>query len=418
MVNESRKKGWRRFIWLFWALIGPGVLATMANNDAGGMIAYTLTGARFGIGLFIPLAVCLTIATYTTQELSMRLGVVTQTGFTNLIRQRYGRFWLVYHVLTLCLENLLMLVTEFIGMTAGMLMLGVPLWAGLLVSLVLSLSITVLAGYWAKERMALLVGFLDFGYLVLAILTHPSLSAIGHAFAAWDVPANSSNLFWYIAAIIGNSVAPFAIFFQNNTDIDKGVIDKYIRLGRIDTVIATVVGVIGWISALLAGAALFGHIADLDAAGPAEIIRGFMSQVGPWAGVLFGFLLFADGLQATFTISFSTSYVVAEAFDWANSLNDKVRQSPRFYGVYIASVVAAALILLIPNLPLNFISIVAQVGCGLLMGPILIFLLRLTNNRQLMGKYKNSLLCNIRGWLVSAVLIGVSVLLVVNALAG
>ncbi len=411
-------KGWRRFVWLFWALIGPGVLATLANNDAGGMISYTLTGAHFGIGLFIPLVLCLGIVTYTVQELSMRLCAVTQTGFTKLIRLHFGRLWLNYHIMALCLENLLMLITEFIGMAAGLMMLGLPLWISVLLSLFLALSIIIFTGYWARERMALFIGAFNLVFVILAFMTHPRMAAIGHAFVAWNVPANSGNLFWYIAALIGNSVAPFAIFFQGSANIDKGVIDKYIRLGRMDTLIGCIIATMIAACAILAGAVLYGHMPNLDSAGPASLITGFVDHVGNWAGVLFGLGIFNAGLLAAITVSLSTSWVVAEAFGWAKSLNDKLSEAPKFYAVYIGSIIMAALAVLIPHLPLNFMAVIAQIGCGILVAPILIFLLLLTNNRQLMGEHKNSLFNNIGAWTVAIILIGIAALLIWNTLAG
>jgi Mn2+/Fe2+ NRAMP family transporter len=158
---------------LFWALIGPGLLAAMADNDAGGMISYCVTGVKFGIGLFIPLVFCLAVVTYTVQEMAMRLGTVTQIGFTKLIGDHYGRSWLYYHLATLFSENLLTLLTEFIGMTAGLVILGLPLWISDLISLLLILSITVLTGYWTKERLALLIGALNVIFVVVAVHDPP-----------------------------------------------------------------------------------------------------------------------------------------------------------------------------------------------------------------------------------------------------
>jgi Mn2+/Fe2+ NRAMP family transporter len=411
------KRGWRSFTFTFWALIGPGVLATLANNDAGGMISYTLTGAHFGIGLFIPLALCLWIATYTTQELAMRLCTVTQTGFTKLIRLHFGEFWQTYNVISLSLSNLLMLTTEFIGMTAGLTVLGLPLLVSVLLSLMLTVSIILFTGYWTKERLALFVGAVNVVFVILAFMTHPRMAAIEHAFTAWDVPSNSSNVLWYVAALIGNSVAPFAIFFQGSADIDKGLIDRHIHLGRLDTLLGSILETGIAACAILAGAALYGRVSNLDSTGPADLIKAFLSSTGRWPGILFGLGIFNAGLLASFTVSLSSSWAAAEAFGWAKSLNDKISEAPKFYAVYICSVIIAALVVLIPKLPLNFMSVMAQIGCGILMAPVLAFLSLLTNNQQLMGKHKNSLFENIRAWTVATVLIGIAFLLIWNVIA-
>ena len=188
MVSQ-RKRGWRRYLWVFWALLGPGLLAALADNDAGGVISYAATGVQFGIGLFVPLVLCLAFLTFTVQEMSMRLGAVTQEGFSRLARRRYGRFWGYYHISTLAFENLLTLITEFIGMTAGLILLGVPMWLSDLICLILIVSFVVFTGYFTKERIALFVGALNVVFLVVAGMTHPSMAAIGHAFANMECPA-------------------------------------------------------------------------------------------------------------------------------------------------------------------------------------------------------------------------------------
>jgi Mn2+/Fe2+ NRAMP family transporter len=415
-IIRKPRTGWRRYPWLFWALIGPGILATMANNDAGGMISYAVTGGKFGIGIFMPLVFIGAIFTFVTQEFAMRLCIVTQTGFTRLIRQHFGRFWLTYHIATLTVENLLMLITEFIGMTAGLLLMGLPLWLSDVFSLLLVLAIIIFTGYWTKERIALFLAAVNIVFVISALMTHPSMAAIGHAFVAWNAPAGSNglNLIWYIVALFGNSVAPWAIFFQGSSEIDKGVIDEKVHLGRIDTVVGTIITVAIAAFVIIGGAALFGRIPNLASAGPADMISGFINFSGRWAGTLFAIALFNTGFLAAICVGLSSSWSMADAFGWAKSLNDRITEAPKFYAVYIGTVILAAAAVLIPNLPLNFTSVIAQVGCGLLMIPILVFLLLLTNNKQLMGKYKNSLVCNIRGWLVFAALTAIVVLPILN----
>jgi Mn2+/Fe2+ NRAMP family transporter len=170
--------------------------------------------------------------------------------------------------------------------------------------------------------------------------------------------------------------------------------------------------------AIIAGAALFGHLQNVAALGPADVIGAFDAFVGRLPAVLFTLGVFNVGLLAAITVSLSSSWSVAEAFGWSKNLNDKIAEAPKFYAVYIGSVVAAAVAILIPHLSLNFMAVLAQVIGGFLTAPILIFLILLTNNQQLMGKYKNGRCGNIFAWTISTVLIGLAVLLVWNTLAG
>lgn len=417
IINQP-KKGWRRYPLLLWALLGPGLVAALADNDAGGIISYTVTGTQFGIGLFIPLTLCLVFITYTVQEMAMRLGVVTSKGYTHLVRKKYGKLWMYYQLIALLAENLITLLTEFIGMSAGLVILGLPLWGGVLISLLLVLSITTFAGYWAKERLALLIGLFNVAFVIIAFITKPSFHAIGNAFLTWSVPATSHHAVLYVIALIGNAVAPWMIFYQNSAYIDKGVVSDNIRLGRIDTCIGCICQVFIAACIIIIGASLLGKVPNIESAGPTQIIAALNTNAGFWAALLFGLGLFNAGLLASITVSLSSAWSVAEAFGWAKSLNDKIKEAPKFYAIYFISVFIAASAVLIPNLPLNYISIIAQVLGGILMAPILIFLVLLTSNKELMGEYKNSLLSNIRAWVTVVLLIGIAVATIVTILIG
>lgn len=406
---SGRKKGWRRSLWLLWALMGPGLISAMADNDAGGVISYTVTGAVFGVGLFVPLVLCLAPLTFTIQEMSMRLGAVTRVGFSRLVLQHYGRFWGYYLISTLAFENLLILITEFIGMTAGLVLLGLPLWLGSALCLLLVVVFVLFTGYWTKERVVLFVAALNVVFLVVAVMTHPDPAAIGHAFAAWDIPASlHAAVVWYMIATVGNAVAPWMIFFQGSGTIDKGVTSEELHLGRLDSALGTVLQAVVAAGAIIAGAALFGHIQNIGAAGPADLIRAFDDHIGRWPAVLFGIGLFNAGFLASITVSLSSSWSIAELFGWSKSLNDKISEAPKFYAVYIGSLVFAAFAILVPHLPLNYFSIVAQVIGGILMLPLLIFMVLMTNDQTLMGEYKTGTFGRIWGWSMVALLIALT----------
>jgi Mn2+/Fe2+ NRAMP family transporter len=409
-IIGERKTGWRQSIWIFWALLGPGALATLANNDAGGVISYAVTGAQFGIGLFVPLVICLAPLAFTIQEMSMRLGAVTQEGFSRLALRYYGRFWGYYHVGTLAFENLLTLITEFIGMTAGLILLGLPLWLSAMSCLLLVVAFVLLTGYWTKERVALVVGALNGVFLLVAAMTHPSMAEIRHAFAAWNVPkANQDSVIWYVVATIGNAIAPWMIFFQGSGSIDKGVTSRDLRFSRIDTAIGCIIQVVIAAGIIVSGAALYGHVRDISNAGPADFINSLDRVAGRWPATLFGIGLFDAGFLASITVSLSSSWSIAELFGWSKSLDDKISVAPNFYAIYIGSLALAAFAILLPHLPLNFIAVLTQVIGGVLMTPLLIFMIVLTSNRHLMGEHRTKPLARIWGWAMVAVLVGLTV---------
>ena len=409
ILGESTSSS-RRSSWALWALLGPGVLATLANNDAGGVVAYAVTGAQFGIGLFVPLVLCLAPLTFTIQEMATRLGAVTQEGFSRLALRRYGRFWGYYHVTTLALENLLTLVTEFIGMTAGLVLLGMPLWLAAASCLVLVVAFVALTGYWTKERVALLIGALNGVFLVVAAAVHPSVTRIEHALVAWNLPAvGRASVVWYVIATVGNAIAPWMIFFQGSGTIDKGVTSRELRLGRIDAAIGCFVQVVVAASVIVCGAALFGRVGDVAGAGPTDIISALGRVAGWWPATLFGVGLFDAGFLAAITVSLSSSWSIAELFGWAKSLDDRITDAPLFYAAYVASLTIAALIVLLPRLPLNFVAVVAQVIGGVLMTPLLIFMVLMTSDEALMGEHRTSLPARLWGWTMVAGLVGLTI---------
>ena len=397
---RKRKRG----PFFFFLILGPGMLAALADNDAGGILSYTVTGAKFGWAVFVPLTFCLVLVTYTVQEMAMRLGVVAGSGYTRLLRERYGRAWMIFQVAALFAENLITLMTEFIGMSSGLELIGLPHTLSVLLSMVLVLSIAMLSGYKAKERFGLIIGLLTLLFLVFACFAHPVIGA-GESIAL----CGEKSFWWYLAALIGNAIAPWMIFYQNSAYADKGVKAKYIRDGRKDTIAGCICQVLVAASLILIGASVSGGIPNLEAAGPSAIVSALSSKFGPAAGILFALGLFNSGLLAAITVSLSSSWSVAQAFGWSSGLNDKIREAPGFYGIYFLSVCIAAAFVLRPGLPLNQLAVFAQVAAGILMTPILFFLTLLTSSPEVMGEYVSTGGRKLRAWICVAILIAVTV---------
>jgi Mn2+/Fe2+ NRAMP family transporter len=165
---QGEKHSVKRSLFMVLGLLGPGLVAALADNDAGGVISYAVTGAKFGVGLFIPLTLLMVLITYTVQEMAMRLGVVAEDSYNTLVKQKYGKFWMIYQLLSLVVENFITLMTEFIGMSAGLVILGLPMWAAVLIGLVLVLAIALFRGYATKEKIAVGVGCLNIVFIIIA----------------------------------------------------------------------------------------------------------------------------------------------------------------------------------------------------------------------------------------------------------
>ena len=189
----------------------------------------------------------------------------------------------------------------------------------------------------------------------------------------------------------------------------KGVTSRELRFGRIDTAFGSIIQVIIAAGVIVLGASLFGHVQNIANAGPSDIVTSLNQVVGRWSAILFGLGLFNAGFLASITVSLSSSWSIAELFGWSKSLNDKITEAPKFYLIYIGSLVLAAVTILIPNLPLNLIAIATQVIGGILMVPLLIFIVLMTSNKELMGKYRTKLFGRIWGWAMVTLLIGLSI---------
>jgi Mn2+/Fe2+ NRAMP family transporter len=392
----------------FFLLLGPGVLAAMADNDAGGLVSYTVTGAKFGWAVFVPLALCLTAVTYTVQEMAMRLGVASERGYTRLLRERYGIGWAASQVAALFLENQLTLLTEFVGMSAGLELLGVPIAAAVALSVCLSLSIAVFSGCGAKQRFGLVIGLFHLLFLVFAVFTRPAVGA------AQSVSLCTGRPFrWYTAALVGNAVAPWMIFYQNGAYAGSGQTEGQIRSGRRDTLVGCICQAAVAVSLILIGSSVWGMIPDVENAGAPQIVAALDAKYGPLAGALFALGLFDSGLLAAVTVSLSSSWSVAESFGWSRSMSDSFREAPGFYGVYAFSVLLAAGMALIPCLRRNGIAVFVQAAGGVLMTPILIFLTLLTSSREVMGGAANTRRQKIRAWFCIGILIAASLFTIV-----
>ncbi|MBV8226357.1 MAG: divalent metal cation transporter, partial [Verrucomicrobia bacterium] len=338
--------------------------------------------------LFLPLLFLLAPVGYNFQEMSMRLAAVTQDEYRELLLRHFGRFWSHGSVAALALANLLYIITEFVGMTAGLAVVGLPLWAGDILSLIFVSVVTLLIGYWPKERLALCVGAVNVVFVAAAILSHPDPATIGQVFTSWPRVAwnfSSNGMLVFIMATVGNTVAPFMLYFQNNATIDKEITARDLHLGRTDIALGALLQPLFAMMVMICGAGLVGRVANLDSSNPGDLIAALVPVAGRLGSDLFAIGLFNAGWLAAITIGLSSAYAVAGAIGSRRSLNHRIPEAPRFYGVYFGSLLLGAIIILIPRLPLNMMAVFTQIVAAMLLVPDLVFLVLLTGNATLMG---------------------------------
>ncbi len=401
-------------LWL--ALLGPGLLVMLGDNDAGGVITYSQTGAVFGLGVFLPLMIPLGFMAYFVQEMTIRLGAVTRRGHAELIWKRYGAFWGIFSIVDLVIANILTLMTEFIGVRVGGDVFGLSYWVTVPATLVFVAFVLVFLRYWTWERIALFIAALNLVFVPLALFSHPDWSAVGRAFigANWMVPEGllSAGFLVLLSANIGTTIAPWQLFFQQSCIVDKGLLPQDIEASRRDLML----GVTGMVIVAMAIIILTGqHLHALPNAQHLNVngvLVALKNHVGGWAMDLFALGLMEAGLISSIVITASTAWAVGEALNLPRSLNDAPRKAWAFYAPAVVGSAIAAGVVMLPHVPLGFLNITVQVVATIFMPAAMLFLLMLVNDVELMGTFVNSQRRNM-------VAVGIMVLLIVcNALYG
>src|ERR1700675_5079382 len=392
---------------LLWLLIGPGVLVFLGENDAPSMLSYSADGARFGIGFFIPFVLLTFIMGFVVQEMTVRLGAVTHRGHAELIFDRFGRFWGFFSMGDLVLGNFLTLVTEFIGVRAGLGYFGIRPAVAIGGALAIVLAAITTGRYWTWERIVLGLAIFNGLFIPAAILARPDWHSGGHALLTWSpLPTgNRYEILVLILATIGATVTPWMLFFQQSAVVDKGMQPRDVGAGRFDTILGASLAAVFAIAAILATAPLFHHGIDASQFQGAEFAQALEPWIGHLGAALFALGIFEAGIVAAIAISTSSAYAFGEVFQTGHSLNRPLREAWAFYAVLIGSACVAAALVLVPRVPLEFIVLPVNVIAVLAMPPALVFLLLLVNDRDVMGEHVNGVWGNVAGATVTVLLI-------------
>ena len=449
----------RRRTLILLAVLGPGIITMVADNDAGGISTYAQTGAKSGFALLWAFIILVPMAYY-VQEMTVRLGAVTKRGHAEAIFDAFGPFWGWFSIFDLALINWLTLVTEYIGMTQAMRIFDIPEWLSFLGVTLLLFLIVVTGKYWTFEKITLFFCLFNFVYIPAAIWAMQT----GHVAEGWSAVAkgfyhpsmlglmSGGALIVLIMANIGTTITPWQIFFQQSAVVDKGMDVRDIRFGKIDTFFGSLMTCIVAAFIVIAAAGVFFYnpgnpsaavvAADTaakrptpgpwrrrprgpylvrlkSAAGAAAAMPMVMSNEhwGKWAKTLFAIGLFDAGLLGALCISLSTSWAVGEIFGWAHSLNKSVREAPWFYAAYLIMLLSAGVVPLISSIAVqDAITIFVQVVAVTLLPAALTFLILLLNDKPLMGEYVNTRWQNFVNWLIVVFVIVISTIYAVSQL--
>jgi Mn2+/Fe2+ NRAMP family transporter len=406
--DEDRGSGWRRRLITFLAIVGPGLIVMVGDNDAGGVSTYAEAGQNYGYSLLWTLLLLIPVL-IVNQEMVVRLGAVTGVGHARLINERFGRFWGWFSVGDLFLLNFLTIVTEFIGVSLALRYFGVSPYISVPLAGAVLVLITTSGSFRRWERSLFLFIAVSLVLIPLALLSGPHYGSIAYHFVVPGIQGGvSSTSVLLIIAIVGTTVAPWQLFFQQSNVIDKRITPRFIGYEQADTSLGAFV-VVGGAAAVLVvavyavrGTSLAGHFTD--ALGVAEALR---AQSYP-LGALFAIVLLDASIIGAAAVTLSTSYAFGDVFGLKHSLHRSFRDAKAFYGTYTAMIAVAAAIVLIPGTPLGLLTTAVQALAGVLLPSASVFLLLLCNDPEVLGPWMN------RRWLNAVAAVIISVLLALS----
>ncbi len=411
------RRSWGARLLTLLAIMGPGLIVMVGDNDAGGVATYSQAGQNFGLTLLwtLPLLIPVLIV---NQEMVVRLGAVTGVGHARLINERFGRFWGAFSVGDLFILNFLTIATEFIGVSLALGYFGVSEYISVPIAALLLIAMTATGSFRRWERFMFIFIVVNFLVIPLAVMSHPAARPFFHDFVVPGVKGgfNSTSVLLVIA-IVGTTVAPWQLFFQQSNIVDKRITPRWINYERADTVLGSLITVLAAsllmavVAAAFAGTPLAGQFTNAGG-----VATGLNREVGHAAGALFAIILLNASIIGAASVTLSTSYAFGDVFGARHSLHRSWREAKFFYGAFAAMVVLAAGIVIIPGAPLGLITTGVQALAGVLLPSATVFLLMLCNDRDVLGPWINRPWLNVLSTVIVSILLMMSLVLMATTL--
>jgi len=395
------------------AIIGPGLIVMVGDNDAGAFGTYTQAGQNYGTSLLWTLLLLIPVL-YVNQEMVLRLGAVTGVGHARLIFERFGKFWGAFSVIDLFLLNALTIVTEFIGIAFALDYLGLPRQWGVGAAALIIVASAATGSFRRFERIAMVLVGASLLLVPVLVWVHPPMAQVGHDLITPQLPAGGklSDVMLLIIAIVGTTVAPWQLFFQQSYVIDKRITPRFLRYGAVDLILGIVLVLIGGVAMMAFAAAAFngrpefGHFQDAHA-----VAIGLAQAGGHVAGICFAVALLDASIIGAMAVSLSTAYAVGDVLSLNHSLHRKPGEAKGFFAVYAGLVALAAGLVLTPGTPLGLLTNAVQTLAGVLLPSATVFLLLLCNDKAVLGPWVNGKWLNLFTGMVIAVLVMLSIIL-------
>jgi NRAMP (natural resistance-associated macrophage protein)-like metal ion transporter len=399
----------------YLAILGPGIIAANAGNDASGIATYSTVGAGFGYTMlwaFIPMVISLIIV----QEMCVRMGVVTGQGLADLIREQFGVRWTAFIMLALLVANTGVIISEFVGIAQASELLGVPRFFSIPITAALIWWLVVRGTQKRVERVFLLMSLVFFCYVISAYVAKPNWSEVARGFIEPSFSTDSVYLFT-IMALIGTTITPFMQVYVQSSVVEKQMDKDDLSIVRADVTVGTI------FSCLIAAFIVISTAATLHTAGittidsAATAAESLVPIAGTYAKYLFAIGLFGAAMLAMGVLPLAMAYSLSEALGFEKGLSRSFREAPIFLGIFTALILVGAIVALVPGIPQIRLLLFTQTVNGVLLPIILIAVLSLANNREIMGEYRNSLWLNIAAGTTTIVISILSLLLIGKTIA-
>lgn len=399
----------------FLGVMGPGLIAGLAGNDAGGIATYSVLGAETGLRMLWILPVT-TLMLVIVLEMAARMGAVTGQGLGDLIRDEFGIRWTLFAMIVLLIANGANVVAEFAGAAAALEIFGVPRYVTVPIVAAGIWALVVFAGYHVVERVFLSVAVVFLAYVVSAFVAGPNWGEVGRGLVTPSVSFEPKTLLLMVATV-GTTVTPYMFFYLQSSVADKGLGPEELSFERADAILGGVwTNVIAMFIVVVAAVTLFPRGIHIQTAEEAAL--ALAPVAGNFAKALFAFGLFGASVLAATVMPLTTSYAVCESFGWESGVSRKFSEAPVFMGLYTALIVIGAVFVLVPGLPLFGVILVSQNLNGILLPIVLIFMLRLVNKPRLMGSHVNPLWLNVVAWGLTGLIILLTAILFGSSIAG
>jgi NRAMP (natural resistance-associated macrophage protein)-like metal ion transporter len=399
----------------YLAILGPGIIAANAGNDASGIATYSTVGAGFGYEMlwaFIPMVISLILV----QEMCVRMGVVTGQGLADLIREQFGVRWTAFIMLALLVANTGVIISEFVGIAQASELVGIPRYSSIPLSAGLIWWLVVRGSQKRVERVFLLMSLVFFSYVISAFAAKPNWTEVANGFVEPSFSTDSAYLFTMMA-LIGTTITPFMQVFVQSSVVEKRMGKDDLSIARADVIVGTIFACVIAAFIVISTAATL-HIAGIktiDSAATAA--ESLVPIAGTYAKYLFAVGLFGAAMLAMGVLPLATAYSVSEALGFEKGLSRSFREAPIFLGIFTALILIGAIVALIPGIPQIRLLLFTQTINGLLLPVILVAILSLANNREIMGEYRNTIWFNLAAGTATVVVSLLSLLLIGKTIA-